>query len=65
MMMQFCGYSSETHQMKNKPIGEEYKLFMLASVEGYVINFTPDGHTAAKSQQQQYETCITIGKMRV
>eukprot|EP00957_Ditylum_brightwellii_P085020 6464529-Ditylum_brightwellii.AAC.1 len=49
--------------MKNKLIGEGYKFFMLASVEGYVINFTPDGHMAAKSQQQEYETCSTMGKV--
>eukprot|EP00957_Ditylum_brightwellii_P165727 12616933-Ditylum_brightwellii.AAC.1 len=29
MMMQFCGCSSEMHQMKNKLIGEGYKFFHL------------------------------------
>eukprot|EP00957_Ditylum_brightwellii_P113381 8645602-Ditylum_brightwellii.AAC.1 len=31
--------------------------------EGYGINFTPDGHTAAKSHQQEYETCSSMGKI--
>eukprot|EP00957_Ditylum_brightwellii_P171922 13088884-Ditylum_brightwellii.AAC.1 len=64
VMMQVCGRSSETHQMKNKPIGEGYKFFTIASVEGYVINFTPDGCTTAKSQQQEYEACNTMGKIK-
>eukprot|EP00957_Ditylum_brightwellii_P015634 1179855-Ditylum_brightwellii.AAC.1 len=63
MMMQFCGCSSETHQMKNKQIEEGCKFFTLASVEGYVINFTPDGCTTENSQQQEYETCSTMGNI--
>eukprot|EP00957_Ditylum_brightwellii_P027895 2107602-Ditylum_brightwellii.AAC.1 len=58
----YCGGSLETHQMKNKPIGEGYKSFTLATVNGYVLHFTPDGCTAAKSQQQEYTTCSDMGK---
>eukprot|EP00957_Ditylum_brightwellii_P116460 8883551-Ditylum_brightwellii.AAC.1 len=36
---------------------------MLATTDGYVINFTPDGCTAAKSQQQEYETCSSMDKI--
>eukprot|EP00957_Ditylum_brightwellii_P130924 9986870-Ditylum_brightwellii.AAC.1 len=48
-----CGRSLETHRMKNKPIGEGYKFFCLATNEGYIINFTPNSRTAAKSQAQE------------
>ena len=39
------------------------QVFTLATTDGYVINFTPDGRTAAKSQQQEYETCSSMGKI--
>lgn len=29
--------------MKNKPIKEAYKFFVLATKSGYIVNFTPDG----------------------
>ena len=51
MMIRFEGRSKETHRIKNKPIGEGYKFFVLATSSGFVVNFTPDGRTAAKNNQ--------------
>jgi len=48
MMIRFRGKSNETHRIKNKPIAEGYKFFVLATREGYIVNFTPDGRSAAK-----------------
>ena len=48
IMIQFCGQSAETHLIKNKPIGEEYKFFRLTTYNGFVVNFTPNGWSAAK-----------------
>ena len=62
-MMRFAGRSLETHHMKNKPIGEGYKFFCLATKEGYIINFTPNGRTAAKSQTQEYKADKKFGKI--
>ena len=53
MMIRFFGRSSETHRMKNKPIKEGYKFFVLATKEGYIVNFTPDGRRAAKTGEQE------------
>eukprot|EP00957_Ditylum_brightwellii_P196498 14972069-Ditylum_brightwellii.AAC.1 len=53
MMMRFGGRSLETRHMKNKPIGESYKFFCLATKERYIINSTPNGRTAAESQTQE------------
>mmetsp|Transcript_17478 Transcript_17478/g.39451 ORF Transcript_17478/g.39451 Transcript_17478/m.39451 type:complete len:315 (-) Transcript_17478:15-959(-) len=39
MMIRFSGKSAETHRVKNKPINEGYKLFVLATKSGYVVNF--------------------------
>ena len=55
MMIRFMGRSNETHRMKNKPIGEGYKFFVLATKDGFVVNFTPDGRSAQKNKQQEYQ----------
>jgi len=47
MMIRFRVKSNETHRIKNKPIAEGYKFFVLATREGYIVNFTPDGRLAA------------------
>ena len=38
--------------MKNKPIKEGFKFFVLAISTGFVVNFSPDGRTAAKSKDK-------------
>ena len=53
MMIRFCGRSIETHRIKNKPIKEGFKFFVLATIHGFVVNFCPDGHTAAKKEKEQ------------
>ena len=53
MMIRFSGRSFETHRIKNKPIGEGYKLFALSTSSGYVVNLTPDGRVAAKTDGRQ------------
>ena len=63
MMIRFFGRSSETHRMKNKPIKEGYKFFVLATKEGFILNFTPDGRTAATKGEQEYELDKTSGKI--
>ena len=42
MMIRFMGRSHQTHCIKNKPIREGFKFFVLATTNGYVVNFTPD-----------------------
>lgn len=43
MMVKFTGQNAGTFRIKNKPIGEGYKLFEFADSEtGYVLYFTPD-----------------------
>ena len=54
MIIRFGGRSNETHRIKNKPIGEGYKFFVLSTVNGFVVNFTPDGRSAAKNDWQEY-----------
>ena len=49
--------------MKNKPIKEGYKLFVLTTKEGFVLNFTPDGRTAAKVGEQEYDNHNGRGKV--
>ncbi len=44
----------EIHCMKNKPIKEGFKFFVLATMQGFVVNFSPDGPTAAKSDRIDY-----------
>lgn len=56
MMIRFMGRSAETHRMKNKPISEGFKFFVLATKEGFIVNFTPDGRTAEKNNKQEYDT---------
>ena len=63
MMIRFCGRSVETHCMWNKPIREGYKFFVLATKLGYIINFTPDGRTEAKKDEQEYKTSCSTGKI--
>lgn len=56
MMIRFMGKSLETHRIKNKPIKEGYKFFVLSTINGFIVNFTPDGRMAAKQKQQEYKT---------
>ena len=63
MLIRFMGRSNETHRIKNKPIGEGYKFFVLATTSGYIVNFTLDGCQAAKHDQLEYNTTNnSIGK---
>ena len=55
MMIRFVGRCRETHNIKNKPIGEGFKFFVLATMMGFVVNFTPDGRIAEKKGEQEYE----------
>lgn len=63
MMIQFCGRSAETHWIKNKPIGEGYKLFVLTTYDGFVVNSTPGGRSASKTNRQEYESNKGLGKI--
>lgn len=63
MMIRFFGRSSETHRMKNKPIKEGYKFFVLTTKEGFILNFTPDGRKAARVGEQEYEEDKKMGKV--
>ena len=63
MMIRFKGRSNETHRIKNKPIKEGYKFFVLCTSLGYVLNFTPDGRTANKTKQQEYLAEASVGKI--
>ena len=63
MMIRFRGRSIETHRIKNKPIGERYKFFVLVTSYGFVINFTPDGRSAEKRAEQEYNKNKSIGKI--
>ena len=56
MIIRFAGRSNETHRIKNKPIGEGYKFFVLSTFNGFVVNFTPDGRTAARKDEQEYNS---------
>ena len=56
IMICFMRRSSQTHWIKGEPIGEEFKLFVLAINNGFAVNFTPDGRTAAKKHEQEYST---------
>eukprot|EP00957_Ditylum_brightwellii_P199213 15186483-Ditylum_brightwellii.AAC.1 len=49
------GRSNETHCIKNRPIQDDYKFFALTTTEGFLVNFTPDERSAAKSGRQEYE----------
>ena len=63
MMIRFCGRSAETHRIKNKPIGEGYNFFVLTTYDGFVVNFTPDGRSASKTNRQEYESDKGLGKI--
>ena len=63
MMIRFMGRSKETHRIKNKPIGEGFKFFVLATSDGFVVNFTPDGRSAAKNNELEYEEDKSLGKI--
>ena len=63
MMIRFLGRCIETHRMKNKPIGEGYKWFVLTTQTGYVLFFTPDGRMAEKSQKQEFAKDKECGKI--
>ena len=63
MMIRFFGRSYETHRMKNKPIKEGYKFFVLTTKSGFVVNFTPDGRRAAQLGQQEYIEDKSLGKI--
>ena len=41
--------------MKNKHIKEGYNFLVLATKEGYVLNFTPDGRTDERKEEQEYD----------
>eukprot|EP00957_Ditylum_brightwellii_P143020 10897808-Ditylum_brightwellii.AAC.1 len=62
-MIHFQGQSSETHCMKNKPISDGYKFFTLTTTNRFVVNFNPDGRTAAKTGNQKYSVNSTGGKI--
>ena len=57
------GKSVETHRMRNKPIKEGYNFFALSTITGFIINFTPDGRTAAKKNKQEYKNVNNKGKI--
>ena len=63
MMICFMGRSLETHRIKNKPIDEGFKLFILATFKGFIVNFTPEGRTAAKKGNQEYQARPGVGKI--
>ncbi len=63
MMIRFSGRSKETHRIKNKPIGEGFKFFVLTTSHGFVVNFTPDGRSAAKNNEQEYQDDKALGKI--
>ena len=62
-MIRFMGRSKETHRMKNKPIGEGYKFFVLATSNGFIVNFTPDGRSAGKQDGHEYDQDKKAGKI--
>ena len=61
MMIRFRGRSSQTHRMKNKPIKEGYKFFVLSTVKGFIVNFTPDGTSTG---QNEYVLDKSVGKIQ-
>ena len=64
MMIRFMGRSNQTHRIKNKPISEGYKFFVLATSNGFIVNFTPDGRSAAKNDGQEYNEDKDGGKIQ-
>ena len=61
MMIKYSGRSKETICIKNKPIKVGFKLFVLATYQGYVVNFTPEGRFASNVDSNEYN--ITGGKI--
>ena len=64
-MFRLSGQSIETFRIKNKSIKKGFNSFVLASKNGFVISFSPDGRTAAKQAEDEkmyYETNIINGK---
>ena len=55
-MVPFMGILFQTHQVKNKPIGEGYKLFNLSMFCDFVVNATPAGRTATNSGEGKIES---------
>ena len=49
--------------MKNKPIHEGYKFFVLPTKAGYIMNLTPDGQMAEENNEQEYTTEHGAGKI--
>ena len=64
MMIRFSGHSNEMHRMKNKPIGEGYKFYVLAcSMTGYVLFFTPDGRVGLNEFEDTKKEAGKIARM--
>ena len=63
MIIRFCGRSAEIHWIKNKPIGGGYKFIVLATYDVFVVKFTPNGRSAAKTNRQEYESDKGLGKI--
>lgn len=56
MMVRFKGRSNETHRLKNKPIDEGFKFFVLADSEtGFVHYFTPDGRVSGAYGRNEFK----------
>ena len=64
MMIRFSGRSIQTHRIKNKPIGEGYKFFVLATNQGYVVNFTPDGRCTERERARIQQTGNNCERVR-
>eukprot|EP00957_Ditylum_brightwellii_P004912 374080-Ditylum_brightwellii.AAC.1 len=64
MMICFSGRSTETHHMKDTAIREGYKFFILATTQGLVVTFEPDGRTVAKADTQEYAVKNYRGKLK-
>ena len=66
MMIRFFGRSHFTHRMKNKPVKEGYKWFVMAdSKTSYVYNITPDGRTAGNNGRGADEVVIEEGDGKI
>ena len=64
-MIRFRGRSNQTHRIKNKPIKEGYKFFVLACAwTGFILNFTPTGMNPGKhTNLNEYDTKGKEGKI--
>ena len=65
-MIRLTGQSIETHRIENKPIKEGFNFFVLATMNGFVLSFSPDCRTAAKQPEDgkmDYETNTKHGKI--